>query len=133
MMTIIDSYSTYALLISNAMMLAAAALAIIRFQRQVNSASRFWDSPTGSALQAQNDQSAINQETNERIALLQDAVKKFESIDGDSQSAPAEKLPFENAVRMARAGASLDDLIRTCGLSKGEAQLFMKVHARAAA
>ena len=133
MMNMLDSYSIYALLISNALLLGAAALAIVRFQHKLESASKFWDSPTGSALQAQCDQSSINQITEERFASLQDAIHKIERINDVAHSPPTEKLPFENAVRMARAGASLDDLVRTCGLSRGEAQLFMRVHARSAA
>jgi hypothetical protein len=131
-MIILESYSNYALLISNAMLLGAAALAIVRFQRQLRSASKFWDSPTGSALQAQCDQSMFNQATEERIASLQDTVARIEQINGNI-SQPPEKLPFENAVRMAQAGASLEDLVRTCGLSHGEARLFMRIHAKSAA
>lgn len=133
MMNIPDFYSIYALLISNAMLLGAAALAIVRFQHRLKSASKFWDSPTGSALQAQCDQSSFNQLTEERLAKLQGAIEKIECTTNGAQPASVEKLPFENAVRMAKAGASLEDLVRTCGLSYGEARLFMRVHAKSAA
>jgi len=133
MMINTDAYSIYALLISNAVLLGAASLAILKFQRLLKSSSEFWDSPTGSALQAQSDQGQINQSTEERLETLQHAVENFERSNRESPVAPAEKLPFENAVRMAKAGASIDDLVRSCGLSKGEAGLFMRVHARSAA
>ena len=42
-------------------------------------------------------------------------------------------LPIENAVRMARHGASIDDLVRSCGLNIGEAQLMQKLHGKAQA
>ena len=45
--------------------------------------------------------------------------------NADSEVPP---LPYENAVRMARHGASIDDLTRTCGLSANEARLLMRVH-----
>lgn len=132
MMTIPDSYSVYILLVSNALLVGAASLAIIGFQRQLKSSSKFWDSPTGSALQAQCDQSMINQINDERLAALQEAVDNFERVNVEADP-PSEKLPFENAVRMAKAGASVDDLVRTCGLSHGEARLFMRVHSKSAA
>ena len=42
-------------------------------------------------------------------------------------------LPIENAVRMARHGASIDELVRNCGLNIGEARLMQKLHSKAAA
>lgn len=131
-MTTLDFYSFYALLVSNALLLGAAALVILKFQRKEKAAAQFWDSPTGSALQAQGEQDLINSETAERLAALQLAIERIEKAN-TSPAPPTEKLPFDNAVRMAQAGASLDDLVRTCGLSHGEARLFMRVHARAAA
>jgi len=38
------------------------------------------------------------------------------------------RLPIENAVRMAKHGASIEDLMRSCGLNIGEAQLMRKLH-----
>ena len=131
-MTILDTFFIYALLISNALLAAAAALAIMKIQRLAKSSARFWDSPTGGVLRAQSDQGSNYKLIDERLASLQDAVDMFEHINSGIQS-PTEKLPFENAVRIAKSGASLDELVRTCGLSKGEAHLFMKVHARSAA
>ncbi len=129
----INSYSLYALLYSNAVLLGAASLAILKFQRLLKSSSKFWDSPTGSALQAQCEQGQINQLTDERLEMLQEAIESIERNSRETPVAPTEKLPFENALRMAKAGASVDDLVRTCGLSKGEARLFMRVHAKSAA
>jgi len=120
-------------LFSNAVLLGAASIAILKFQRLLKSSAKFWDSPTGSVLQAQCNQGEINRSTDERLEILQGAIESIERNSREIPAAPAEKLPFENAVRMARAGASLDDLIRTCGLSKGEARLFMRVHAKSAA
>jgi hypothetical protein len=133
MMNITDAFPVYPLLVSNALLLAAATLAILKFQRLLKSSSEFWDSPNGSTLQAQNDQGLINRQTDERLALLQDALDSIKRSEVKNLPAPAEKLPFENAVRMAKAGASLDDLVRTCGLSKSEARLFMRIHAKSAA
>jgi len=132
-MNITESLPLYLLLTSNAILVAAATLAILKFQRLLKSSSEFWDSPNGTALQAQNDQGLINQVNDERLASLQETVDNIERNDMVRPLAPVEKLPFDNAVRMAEAGASLDDLVRTCGLSKVEARLFMRIHAKSAA
>lgn len=43
------------------------------------------------------------------------------------------ELPVEYAVRMARSGAGVDDLVRGCGLNIGEAQLLLRLHSSARA
>ena len=44
-------------------------------------------------------------------------------------SAPIQ-LPIDNAIRMAKQGASVADLTRSCGLNLGEAELMKKLHGR---
>jgi hypothetical protein len=38
--------------------------------------------------------------------------------------------PYRQAMRLARKGASSEDLIATCGLTRGEADLLLAVHAK---
>ena len=102
----IDSYSLYALLFSNAVLLGAASLAILKFQRLLKSSTKFWDSPTGSALQARCDQQEINQATDVRLETLHETIAKIERNQREASPVTAEKLPFENAVRMAQAGGA---------------------------
>jgi hypothetical protein len=46
--------------------------------------------------------------------------------------APVTKVvPLENALRMAKNGASIEDLTRNCGLNIGEARLMQKLHGKA--
>lgn len=130
MMTIINSYSLYALLVSNVMLLAAATIAILRFQGLLRSSAAFWDSPTGSILKMQSDQNAISELMDERFSSMQGSINEIGQKVGVVQLPMTENLPFDNAVRMAKQGASLEDLTRHCGLNKGEAQLLMRVHKR---
>lgn len=48
-------------------------------------------------------------------------------------SAPVEfysnsNQPYEQAIRMAQTGASVDDIVNVCGLSKSEAELVSMMH-----
>lgn len=36
--------------------------------------------------------------------------------------------PYEQAIRMAQTGASVDDIVNVCGLSKSEAELVSMMH-----
>ena len=133
MMDITDTFVTNMLLIANAAMLAAAVIAIIRFRHQARRFEKFWDSPAGvsladtRALEAQ-PQPATDPDLEKRIAELQNVVRslarKEQVVSQDSES----RLPIENAVRMAKRGASIEDLMRSCGLNIGEAQLMRKLH-----
>lgn len=51
--------------------------------------------------------------------------------EGKPQPTPEQKsgsLPFDYAVRMARQGAGVDELIRACGLNRAEARLIRRLH-----
>ena len=63
-----------------------------------------------------------------RIADLQRVVKTLADGDRELQAPVQPILPIENAVRMARQGASIEDLKRSCGLNVGEARLMQKLH-----
>ena len=66
-----------------------------------------------------------------RLSELQRAVKRMQSRAPDEPTPLERKLPIDNAVRMARSGASVEDLTRNCGLSVGEARLMKRLHGRA--
>ena len=73
-----------------------------------------------------------------RDAVKQDAIRK------EQQPAPASyqpamavppveyygspSQPYEQAIRMAQTGASTDDIVNLCGLSKSEADLVSMMH-----
>ena len=127
------------LLFSNAVLLGAATIALVRFRTQARRFEKFWDSPTGvsfadeQALKAQppaRPGPQTDAELERRVAELQSVVRTL-AKQGPGVREPVEPgLPIENAVRMAKHGASIDDLIRSCGLNIGEAQLMRKLHGK---
>lgn len=128
-MMIDTTFSLYALLVANALMLAAAVLAILRFQRMFRDSADFWDSPTGAAVQMRcpGQQEHSNLVAHE-IAVLQRSVAKLCERERPQVQSLPNKLPLRHAVRMAKHGASVEDLTRGCGLNVGEARLMKKIH-----
>ena len=57
----------------------------------------------------------------ERLAQLDNKQQRLEQQDVQS-------LPYNQASRLVSMGASLDDLMQACGLSRSEAELMLKLH-----
>lgn len=135
-MITIDPFYLFVLLAANALLLAVVGTVFMRFERRCKRIEEFWDSPTGTALADEDDaemhaQTMATMRLEQRLGELQRAVKLME-IKAPKQASPVERsLPIENAVRMAKNGASIDDLTRNCGLNIGEARLMQKLHGRA--
>jgi len=126
----------FLLLIANALLLAVATVVISRFDRRVKRVEEFWDSPTGTALANDNGeelrgQTQATQRLERRVGELQRVVKLMEIKAPEQQASVEKNMPLENAVRMARHGASVEDLTRNCGLNIGEARLMQKLHGKA--
>jgi hypothetical protein len=127
MMNIDMIWINYLLLASNALLAGCAALAIIRAQRLTQNQESFWKSTTGAALTMQPGQEELLKAIDSRITELGSQLESpRHEVENDSQATSG--VPFENAVRMAKHGATMDDLTRTCGLSASEARLLMRVH-----
>lgn len=138
MMAINDVSALQLLLIANAALLAAAVIAIIRFQKLFNRFEKFWSSPTGVALvdhtpEDKQPRPQANRHLERRVTELQSVVRTLAKNSPAVQKSAAPKLPIENAVRMARHGATIDELVRSCGLNIGEARLMRKLHGKAQA
>lgn len=138
-MNIDESITIYLLLISNAALLSAAAIAIVRFRKQCERLERFWNSPTGAAIADQPSDLdralALNTlRLERRLVQLQDKVDSLAISPEKSEPSPPQPhhLPIDNAIRMAKGGASVEDLSRTCGLNIGEARLLKTMHGAAA-
>ncbi len=132
----IESFYLILFLVSNALLLGVAIVVLSRFDQRVRRIEEFWDSPTGAALADDGDeelraQMQATRRLERRVGELQRAVKLAE-IKAPAPQAPVEfNIPLENAVRMARHGASVEDLTRNCGLNIGEARLMQKLHGKA--
>ena len=125
----------YLLLASNATLLMIATVAILRFEYRWRRIESFWVSPTGAALCDASDdemreQMQATQRLEKRLGELQRTVKLMDMKTPEERHPLERNLPIENAVRMARLGASVEDLTRNCGLSVGEARLMKKLHGR---
>lgn len=133
-MNIDSTFSLYALLVANAALLAAVGLAMSRFRRQLSSFEQFWNSPTGAALaegrQEESEPPAAVVGLERRVTELQRLLRTIQDRRPETAIEHGPRLPIENAVRMARHGATIDDLVRNCGLNVGEAQLMRKLHGK---
>ncbi len=131
MMTMVESYSLYLLMICNGVLAGAAAVAILRFQNMIKSQRSFWASPTGDAMSSKSDGDEFLQAVERRFTKFEEGLGNL-SRDDKAKSAGPRSIPHENAVRMAKHGATVDDLTRSCGLSDIEARLVMRVHGNSA-
>jgi len=138
-MITLEAHYIYLLIVSNAVMLALACFCFTRFDRRCREIEKFWASPTGTAISDDSqddsrDQMRLTQRLEKRVGELQRTVKVMgidKSTSTPPPSTPIERnLPIENAVRMARMGASIDDLSKSCGLNIGEARLMQKLHGK---
>lgn len=130
-------YQAEILLASNALMVAAAALAIQRFRATVRRNEKFWGSPVGAQIAAGTDESdtVLLAFLEHRLGLLHDRIDQIarkevatRSVCTPTSDNVAQSMPFEYAVRMAQHGAGIDELIRACGLNRAEARLIQRVH-----
>ena len=70
-----------------------------------------------------------NLRLDKRISELQQQIAALPATEQKSGVDPVSRpLPIENATRMARHGASVEELTRTCGLNVGDAELLKKLH-----
>ena len=134
-MNITEPLSIYLLLISNALLAAAACIAIMRFQRFFKHLQQFWHTPVGASLLSQQEDEIrrslrTTRRLDERVNEMQRAIKTIATRDIGNGGSAERALPIDNAVRMIKHGASVEDLTRTCGLNVGEARLLQKLHGK---
>lgn len=135
MMDILIAYQTEILLGSHALLAAAAAIAVQRFRALVRRNESFWGSPVGEQMRQTADTDTVLLGFLEhRLNLLHERIDQLGSSAVPEAEARLEPnphypaMPFEYAVRMAKKGAGVDELIRACGLSRAEARLIWRVH-----
>lgn len=129
----------YALLAANTLVLYGGLLVLQRLQHLSRQHEKMLECPPGNALDKP-DEPAGEDEHKQMLNMLR-IEKQLLSLRSEiaaqaearSETPASERvLPLDNAVRMARNGASVDDLTRSCGLNIGEAQLIRKLHGSAA-
>ena len=132
------------LLLANAVLLAVSTVALLRFQREVRLQREFWQSPTGAALagepaakvpgagavgERRHYAQSVMRLERQMLLLRKDFHRSLASApDAGNEPRAAAALPFESAARMAKHGASVEELSARCGLSREEARLMQKLH-----
>ncbi len=136
MMDIFITYQTEILWTSNALALIAVTMAVLRLQRMTRKRDEFWGSLTGAHLMDTAAQdNALCGFLDHRLALLHRRIDALAEAPKAPEPKPAPEpvakvpaMPFEYAVRIAKQGAGVDDLVQACGLNRAEATLIHRVH-----
>ena len=59
---------------------------------------------------------------------LTQLAERLEQPQNRAPSAPAGQQGYQIAIRLARSGAAVDELVAGCGLTKAEAELVKRLH-----
>ena len=65
----------------------------------------------------------------EELIALREQVRRLEDKQQRIEQHDPQSMPYNQAARLVGMGASLEDLTQSCGLSKAEAELVMKMYA----
>lgn len=136
MMNIFITYQLETLMVCNALALIAVSLSVLRLQRMNRKQNEFWSSLTGAhLLDSASQDNALCGFLDHRLALLHRRLDELTEARPQTEATPKQEpvakvpaMPFEYAVRMARQGAGVEDLVQACGLNRAEATLIHRVH-----
>ncbi|MEX2257874.1 MAG: DUF2802 domain-containing protein [Woeseia sp.] len=127
-MIIDEGLAIKAMFISNALLLGALIITILHFQRLLQKSVNLLSSVASVGLKAKCEET---ESVDARIRALQKVAEEMSCKESMQQPANLHETPYENAVRMAKSGARVDELTTSCGLKKGEAELLLRLHATA--
>ncbi len=133
-MIINDPTIYYAILASKAFVLILGTIVLLGMWRQTRRAEQYLAEVRNAPQTSEQPDSAKQQliaslRLDKRISELQEQIVALSATEQKSASETVSRpLPIENATRMARHGASVEELTRTCGLNVGEAELLKKLH-----
>ncbi|SDR96430.1 Protein of unknown function [Halopseudomonas xinjiangensis] len=65
----------------------------------------------------------------EELVALREQLRRMEDKQQRIEQHDPQSMPYNQAARLVGMGASLEDLTQSCGLSKAEAELVMKMYA----
>lgn len=133
-MTIDDPTTYYVVLAGKAFVLILGTIVLLGMWRQLRRVEQFLLEQRNATVAEVQDDGAKQQllaslRLDKRITELQQQIASMSAAEAKpAADLIARPLPIENAARMARSGASIEDLTRTCGLNVGEAELLKKLH-----
>lgn len=64
----------------------------------------------------------------EHIVRLEQQMRGLSERQDDLELRVSSEQPYERATRLAQDGASVDDIVNGCGLSRAEAELVIMLH-----
>ncbi len=127
------SLPLYLLILANAAIVVAATFAVLRVEKALSESNGFWGSPSGAAVSSGYADVDDRERLVHEIQALQQSVEVLQKGAEPREVGRVVDMSFGRAVRMAKGGASVDELTETCGLSLGEAQLLHRLHGGPAA
>ncbi|MEJ6654801.1 MAG: DUF2802 domain-containing protein [Pseudomonas sp.] len=109
--------------------LVGTVLAIRRLGRQQIEQDARNDARLGKLTQnlAEYQQSHIRM--GEELVTLRSKISQLENKQQRFEQQDVQTMPYNQASRLVGMGASLDDLMQSCGLTRSEAELMLKLHA----
>ena len=123
------SLPLYLLLVANAALIVAAAFALMRAERAINEPKEFWASSTGRAMRDAQSGRAEHRELLKQVDGLRAVVCDMQKHATETPPERVVDVSLGRAVRLAKRGASVDELAKNCGLNRGEAELMRRLHA----
>ncbi len=66
----------------------------------------------------------------EELIALRDKLSRMENRQQRFEQQDVQAMPYNQATRLVAMGASLDDLMQSCGLTRSEAELMLKLHGK---
>lgn len=132
-MIIDDPTIYYAVLAGKAFVLILGTIVLLGMWRQTRRVEQYLAELSRAPAREEQPDSAKQQliaslRLDKRISELQQQISALSATESRSVDPVSRPLPIENATRMARSGASVEELTRSCGLSVGEAELLKKLH-----
>jgi len=112
-----------ALLVSTSALVGAATVTLLRFQRLMRPPA-----VSPAAGTAAGEEPVADKLIEERLRTLEKILDDLCRKDAAPPPKSLRELPYENAVRMVQSGAGVDDITKSCGLKKGEAELLLRLH-----
>lgn len=68
----------------------------------------------------------------QKISALENSIDRVNDIQEQTVHRDPEFSSYTHAIKMVEMGATHDDLVKDCGLSKAEADLVLSLHKRSA-
>ena len=125
--------SMHALMFAIAVLLTAAATALARIERYLRHGVEFSRNQQAEQVAVAEVTEGADNTVARRFASLEESLENVSSRQEELATVSRSEKSYENAVRLAKTGAGVEQITKNFGISKGEAQLLVRLHAAQAA